>query len=82
MEKYRSWVEKNKFSDHHPIFCQLDFEGIRICKPFKFNHAWLGVDGFMDLVCRVWNETSYSTTLSPMEKLTMKLSLLKEEVFC
>ena len=77
LEKYRTWVDSNRLSDHNPIYCQFEFGGKRSNRPFKLNHDWLRVYGFKDLVSRVWNDSSYPISLSPMDLLTMKLGKLK-----
>jgi hypothetical protein len=37
----RSWVLNNFFSDHNPIFLQVEELKDPLHFPFKFNHAWL-----------------------------------------
>ena len=79
IDKYRSWVDSNRFSDHYPIICHIEFQGVHDKSPFKFNHGWLKELGFIDFVEQVWSSFS-NHALSPMELLRKKLILLKGEV--
>ena len=80
IDKYRTWVDMERFSNHHPIYLELELGGKRQRSPFKFNHGWLKMTGFKELITKVWNDFGYPQSLSPMDKLTEKLSRLKYEV--
>ena len=41
LDKYRSWVDSNRFSDHYPIICHVEFQGVHEKSLFKFKHGWL-----------------------------------------
>ena len=79
MDKYKSWVVSNRFLDHYPIICHIEFQGVLDKSPLKFNHGWLKEPRFIDFVEQVWSSFS-NYALSPMELLMNKLILLKGEV--
>ena len=53
--------------------------GKRPRHPFKFNHGWIKVEGFKEIINKVWNDFDYPRSLSPMDMLTKKLSRLEIE---
>ena len=80
MDKYRSWVDPSRFSDHHPIYLKFVIGGSRQTRPFKFNNEWLRVVSFKGLICKVWKVVDCLGNLSLMELLIDKLGWLKDEV--
>ena len=78
MEKYRSWLDSNRFLDHYPIIYHIEFQGVHDKSPFKFNHGWLKEPGFIDFVDQVWS-SFLNHAFSPMELLMKKLILVKGE---
>jgi hypothetical protein len=41
VDRYRSWIDTNRCSDHNPIFLELDIRNSNLDTPFKFNPRWL-----------------------------------------
>lgn len=48
--RIRHWVGMGGYSDHSPIFLDLDDEAKKSGSPFKFNVVWIGEASFQDLV--------------------------------
>ena len=80
MTNYRSWVDPSRFSDHHVISLEMEMGDTDPPRPFKFNHEWLRVDSFKDLIAKVWLVEDYVHGLHPLDLLSDKLCRLKGEV--
>ena len=72
-------MDSNRFSDHYPIICHVEFQGVHEKSLFKFNHGCLKEQGFIDFVEYICSSFS-DPALTPMELLTKKIILLKGEV--
>lgn len=75
---YRAWVEYPFFSDHAPIWFQLDLLSEHKTCPFKFNCHWLEDKAFVEIVKKVWNDPRSITENSALRKLVWKLQVLKQ----
>jgi hypothetical protein len=75
--RFRSWVELPYFSDHVPIFFQLNNGYRLVAYPFKFNHAILKDESFGVLVQSVWNAPYLYSVAGAQRKLLHKLINLK-----
>ena len=80
MAKFSSWVDLSIFSDHHVISLELEIDDLGPPRLFKFNHEWMKVDGFKDLITKVWSVEDYMHVLSPLDLLSDKLCKLKGDV--
>jgi len=57
----KSWTINSLISDHNSICLQLESSNFVSKYPFKFNHAWLKEDDFVELVRSFWlNYESYN----------------------
>jgi hypothetical protein len=66
------------FSDHAPIWFQLDLLSEHKTCPFKFNCHWLEDKAFVEIVKKVWNDPRSITENSALRKLVWKLQVLKQ----
>jgi hypothetical protein len=66
------------FSDHAPIWFQLDLLSEHKTCPFKFNCHWLEDKAFVEIVKKVWNDPRFITENSALRKLVWKLQVLKQ----
>ena len=80
MAKFSSWVDLSRFLNHHAISLELKMGDSGPPRPFKFNHEWMKVDGFKDLIAKVWSVEYYMHVLSPLDLLYVKICRLKREV--
>jgi hypothetical protein len=74
-----SWVEFPFVSDHAPVLLQLRFPVLHPSPPFKFNHHWLSVEAYSDLVHLVWRDPCFQTEENPQRRLVWKLKVLKSK---
>jgi hypothetical protein len=79
---YRSWVEFPFFSDHAPIFLQLDLPPDYKIYPFKFNAHWLDEKDFGNLVIKVWKDPGFLSEGSIQRRIVWKLQVLKRHTKC
>jgi hypothetical protein len=66
------------FSDHAPIWFQLDLLSEHKTCTFKFNCHWLEDKAFVEIVKKVWNDPRSITENSALRKLVWKLQVLKQ----
>jgi hypothetical protein len=71
--RFRSWVGHPYFSDHAPIFFQLNNDYSSVACPFKFNHAILKDESFGELVQSVWNAPHLCSVAGAQRRLVQKL---------
>jgi hypothetical protein len=75
--RYRSWVVHPFFSDHAPVFFQLEFGNYSVAYPFKFNPAILNEVSFGQIVRAEWSTVLSPGVVSAQRRLAMKLHNLK-----
>ena len=80
LDKYMTWADFNNFLDHYRIICQFEAHDNIVKIPFKFNYGWLKEKGFKELVKHVWTSSLELDFFTPMELLTKKLKMLKDDV--
>ena len=68
------------FLDHHGISLEMVMGNLGPPRTFKFNHEWLKVEGFKDLIAKVWLVEDYAHGLLPLDLLSDKICRLKGEV--
>jgi len=71
-----SWVAYPFYSDHAPVLLQLQ-PTVHRSTPYKFNHRWLAIDFYSDLVHAVWTDHCFLAEENPQLHLFWKLKVLK-----
>jgi hypothetical protein len=72
-----SWVEFPFFSDHAPVLLQLRLTELPKPSPFKFNHSWLSMADYIELVKVTWTDPLFNSEVNPQTRLVWKLKVLK-----
>ena len=70
----------SNFSDHSPFCLQLDGVKKSNYYPFKFNHMWLDEEDFCSLVRNSWKSFLVLDDFSVMDKIVLKIKILKKKV--
>jgi len=60
-----SWVEFPFFSDHAPVLLQLRLTELPKSSPFKFNHSWLSMVDYIELVKVTWTDPLFTSDVNP-----------------
>jgi hypothetical protein len=74
-----SWVEFPYISDHAPVFLKLDLAELPKPSPFKFNHSWLELVEYQELVKETWTDPLFNSETNPQTRLIWKLKTLKSK---
>jgi hypothetical protein len=75
--RFRSWVVHPYFSDHSPVFLQIERGDFSVASPFKFNPTILGEATFGDLVKAEWSSVQGSGVIGAQRRLAQKLHNIK-----
>ena len=80
IDRYRTWVDFSKLSDHCPVSLQLDFDFLKINLPFKFNRVWLEEEEFRAFIRATWVDMNHLECEPDCRRFMMKLRFLKRLV--
>jgi hypothetical protein len=80
VDRYKSWIDPNRFSSHNPISLEFDFNNRNLGSLFKIGVGWHKEEDFKSLVNNVWKYFDPNLGVTASGRFATSLKEVKDKV--